>query len=467
MNLETLLQNQDSGFAIANGIVLEDLQKALSAGYGTDAATFTGGRALMPESLDTTLVSILHTQDEAKLFKMLKKEPVSSTVHQYTKQSEVGSDDSAWVAEGGDSDETSQTLARKTVTMKYLQTLRKVTLQMATAKSIEDATALEQTAGTLWLIRNVERALFVGDSDCNEYEPDGLIKSIATANTIDLRGKTGSSENFENAMSEATRKIRDYFGKATVMFSSTMVMEDIQKLLRDRIRVPVGQGAGNYVFDVYPTKFGKPMLEDNVFIKEGSTPSASLLTTKYPGKVTFTATRAPAVTATTGASKFVTADAGDYYYKVAACNQYGEGPVSDAVQVQGIVEGDAVTITITDVGTVGTYYKVFRSKKDAADATDCRLMFRKPWNDDGGATGVVYDVNDDLPGTSSVFVLNTDPLYNAIEWNQFLPMMKFPLYPTNAAVYPFLMLLFGALNVKKSEQMARIKNISYSGQGWF
>ena len=50
------------GFHAANNIALEDLTKALNAGYGTDAATMTGGRALIPESLDKTLVNVLHSR---------------------------------------------------------------------------------------------------------------------------------------------------------------------------------------------------------------------------------------------------------------------------------------------------------------------------------------------------------------------------------------------------------------------
>jgi len=79
----------------------------------------------------------------------------------------------------------------------------------------------------------------------------------------------------------------------------------------------------------------------------------------------------------------------------------------------------------------------------------------------------IIDENSYLPGTSSVYILNLNPVYNAIEWVQFLPMMKFDLYPTNAAVYPFLMLLFGALALKKPNQHIRIKNVSPSTLGWF
>ena len=126
------------GFLQANSETLEALSKAMEAGSGVDAAAFTGGRALTPESLDTTLVNVLHTTDEARLFQRLKKTPVKSVVHQWDKRTEVGDDSAGWVPEGGASEETDQTIARKFTTAKYLQTLRKVTLQSAQSNMIED-----------------------------------------------------------------------------------------------------------------------------------------------------------------------------------------------------------------------------------------------------------------------------------------------------------------------------------------
>ena len=38
---------------------VNELQKALSAGYGTDAAQFTGGRALIPENLESEVVNVV------------------------------------------------------------------------------------------------------------------------------------------------------------------------------------------------------------------------------------------------------------------------------------------------------------------------------------------------------------------------------------------------------------------------
>lgn len=473
MSIANMLANQDSGFNIANNIVLEDLQKALTVGYGTDSSTFESARALTPESLDTTLVSVLWNQDEAKLFKALKKEAVSSTVHEYNKRDDVGNGDGAWVTEGGESEEKDQNIFRRTINMKYLQTLRKVTIQASVAKTVIEAEAIEENAGALWIVRQIEKALFNGDSSCVAEEPDGLNIQITGDNVIDMRGQSALSSDFENKLTEATRKIRQSYGKADMFFSSTLVMADIQALLRDRIRVPVsanaggpapsssGGNSGNYVFDVYPTKFGKPILEDNVFINEGDIPVASSITDKRPDQPSI-AVVGQAVT-DGRVSQFGDDDAGAYYFQVVAENRYGQSVASAAVQAT-IEAGEEAKITVTDGSAVGTCFRVFRSKVEAADGTDCREMFRIART---GAGQEIFDINADLPGTSSAYILTMDQMYNAIEWNQFLPMMKFPLYPTNAAVIPFLIMLFGALNVKKEEQMARVKNIAPSDLGWF
>ena len=38
---------------------VNELQKALAAGYGTDSSQFTGGRALIPENLESEVVNVV------------------------------------------------------------------------------------------------------------------------------------------------------------------------------------------------------------------------------------------------------------------------------------------------------------------------------------------------------------------------------------------------------------------------
>ena len=445
------------------------LAKALEAGSGADAGSFTGGRALIPESLDTTLVSVLWDQNEAKFFKSLKRNPIKGPVHQWNERTDVGDEDGAWVDEGGTSFEKDQTIARKFVESKYLQTKRQVTLQMMASNSLEQAEAIEKNAGTLWLVKQTERGMFHGNKAIVSQQFDGLEVLVPATNVIDLRGSDLiSNEKGEDAFAEGARIIRDAFGMVSDIHMSTHMMEDTQKLLRDRLRVPAAKGtgegaAGAYVYKVYPTPFGSMVLEDNLFIrKHNEALRASSITAQRPDQVSIALVRQ----AVTGSrvSQFVTADAGAYWIQVVAVNKYGDSVASTAVQVSSVVLGDEIKITITDGSIVGTGYKVYRSKLDATDGSDCRYMFEAPVT--AGAGEILYDVNADLPNTTKLFMVNNNPAYNAIEWEQWLPMMKFQLYPTNAAINPFLMLLFGAMGLKKPTQQVIIKNVSYSRDKW-
>lgn len=461
MDFLTQFDQNYSGFAQANLETLEALTKAMTAGAGLDAAAFTGGRALTPESLDTVLVDILHSTDEARLFMRLKKKPVQSVIHQWDERTEVGADDGAWVAEGGDSEDTDQTIARKWTQAKYLQTRRKVTLQASVSNMIEDAVALEKQAGTLWLIRNIEHALFYGNSSYVGVEQDGLIAQIPSSNILDMRGGDPTSVAFEDKMNEAARTIRDNYGIPTTMFCSTMVMQDVQALLRDRIRFGTGQQLGGAIFKEYPTPFGSFDLVDDIFIREGAVPATGSLTAKHPAVPTL---GAPAM-ATDALSEFVAGDAGNYYYKVVALNQFGDSVASTESSVAAVTSGKKVTIAVTaGTGPTPSAYKVYRTKKDAASGTTVKYMFTIAYT---GSPMNVIDYNSYLPGCSDVFILNMNTAYNAIEWVQFLPMMKFDLYPTNAAIFPWLQLIFGSLAIKKTVQHIRVKNVSPSTLGWF
>jgi prophage DNA circulation protein len=78
----------------------DELNKALEAGYGTNAADYTQGRALQREDLEATLVTVLDVkQKDLKLFHKLHKEPVASTVHQVNRQTDVGGDEFLFVDE--------------------------------------------------------------------------------------------------------------------------------------------------------------------------------------------------------------------------------------------------------------------------------------------------------------------------------------------------------------------------------
>jgi hypothetical protein len=417
---------------------------------------------------------MLWSEQHAVLFKALKKTTINSVVHQWVEETGVGAEDGAWVSEGADSEEGDPTLARKYATAKYLQTLRKTTLQASVTNNIEMAEAIQKEAGTLHLIKMVEKGLFEGNSDMVAEQPDGLVKQILTDNIIDMRGEYASSIKMEESMVEAERIIFDKYGSGSLALLSTKAVQDLAALMADRKLVTfplgVGGGAGSGIpggvpgnaFPInYPTQFGNPEIKPDIFIQEGTIPVLSSLTTKVPDICTI---GSGAHTASAALSKFVAADAGDYWYIAVGINKYGDGVQSTAVQVTGVAAGDKVTFTITKGSTTPTAYKIYRSKVNAVAGTDCRYMTTVAYT---ASPQTFTDHNDDLPGCSKAFILTMGAEFDAIEWFQFLPMMKFNLYPTNAAVYPFLMLLFGNLALKKPTQHVMLKNICPSKGGFY
>jgi hypothetical protein len=141
--------------------------------------------------------------------------------------------------------------------------------------------------------------------------------------------------------------------------------------------------------------------------------------------------------------------------------------------------GQAVTLTIArSAGQAETGYVIYRSRLNGGNVvsgtnvaglignqnSDFREIVRIPAS--GNSTTTWTDLNADVPGTTKAFGLNLRPSDTAVVWRQLLPMLKFGLYPTNAAVIPWAQLLFGYLRLSKRRHLAVIKNVVTSSQAW-
>ena len=199
---------------------------------------------------------------------------------------------------------------------------------------------------------------------------------------------------------------------------------------------------------------------DNVFLKEGAKPKSATNTKKPDPPVIAAVAVVPDST-----SLFAAADAGVYYYVVTAENEFGESAISNAITITAITANRSpITITKAGTGAIPTGYKVYRSQKGAASAADVRLMTRIPLT---GSPLTFNDLNKDLPGTGNAFLLTTDPIYQAIEYLEFLPLQEFKLFPTQAAVDPFLLLMVGTLGMKIPKRHIMYKNVGNSSLSWY
>jgi hypothetical protein len=100
----------------------------------------------------------------------------------------------------------------------------------------------------------------------------------------------------------------------------------------------------------------------------------------------------------------------------------------DTLAAVVVAAGDGVTFTLSDGGQGTTFYEIYRSAAGAAQAT-AQLMVRVART---GATQVVTDLNADIPGTSTGFVLMQNQ--RSFSWSQLLPMTRIPLAAIDTSI---------------------------------
>jgi hypothetical protein len=465
---------------------VEELMKALNAGYGTDVSTLTGGAALRIQSLDATMQSTIQENKHFRLFNKIAKPKAGATVDEWTEMNSVGGFLGGTTnTETGTINPFTGTYNRRVGLVKYLMTQRQVSFVQTLQNAIADSEAVEYNNGALQLLTDAEYLCFEGDSTVVPTEFDGikgqLVSGVSSgqvdpANVLDARGASLASVNLVNQAAATISKYGN-FGTPTDLFCSQLVQADFDTGLDPAFRVPLtdvpggGIRLGSPVVGVR-TSWGNIEMNPDVFIRDE--------TLKMPFEVTFAAQAAaqaglqPTISvaaASNSASLFTAATAGNYYYYVTGVNAAGQSTGVKSTQI-AIASGAAATITITRSGAAQeTGYVIYRSRLGGGNATSGLAMVISDFREMvrigvAGATTTYVDVNGDIPGTTNAFVLNLNPGATALLWRQLLPMIKFPLYPTVSAVIPWAQLLFGYLRISKRRHHVLIKNIVSNSQMW-
>lgn len=452
-----------------------ELRKALEAGYGSDVATLTGGGALRIQSLEMTMLSTIQENKHFALFNALSSSKALATVDEWTEQNGIGGFlGGSTNTETGLIPEATGSYNRRVGMVKYLMTRRQVSFVQTLQSALADAEAVEYQNGALQLLTDAEFLSFEGDSDVVPTEFDGIGKLIGDLGSVDhVLDAEGNSLASINLVNQAAATIAGYgnFGTPTNLFMSQLTQADFDTGLDPAYRVPltdVGNGGlqlGAPVVGIR-TSWGNIKANPDVFIRDER--QQMPFEVEFPTVAaanTFACAAIPTgVAASDAASKFGAAHAGNYYYAVTGINAKGQSVVSKSAQI-AVTAGQKVTLTITaSASGEETGYVIYRSRKNGTNATtDFRQMARIK---KVGATTTYVDLNRDIPGTSKAYILNLSQGAKAITWRQMLPMLKFPLYPTNSAVVPWAQLLFGFLRIGKRRHHVVIKNIVPNGATW-
>lgn len=462
-----------------------ELEKALEAGYGTDAASFTQGRSLQREDLEATLVTVLDVkQKDLKLFHKLHKQPVTSTVHQVERQTDVGDDEFLFVGESEKASEGDPTFQRKIYETKYTTSKWEVSHPLSLTDNVENAINASKVAAVMRVSKGTERCIFHGNSAASPKQYDGLIKIIEDsakntsvaerlrATVMDIRGlEIGESDTIDGEVIDAgealfddiAEKVYSKGGDLAEAYFPPVVSRQFKNMFSSRLRLSTKDE--QFAMDKLPKIITATNSVINITDDAGADKmfrvKGPVVAAGNSAKRPNTPTSITGVAASDSASKFTTAYAGNYVYGVHAINAYGISAAATSSSIT-VAAGEKVTLTITPDtnGEAATGFIITRSKAGGSD-----LMEMVRVANSGNSTTVVVDFNEDLPGTAQIVLLTptTDEMRPNASFGQLMGMSNFDLPTDSSLAHRGVVALYGMLEVRAPEYCAMIKNVGYSG----
>lgn len=463
-----------------------DLEKALEAGYGTDAASYEGGRALQREDLEATLVSVLDVkQADLKVFHKLHKQPVSSTVHQINRQTSVGSEEFLFNGENEMASIDDAEFQRKVYETKYLSSEWQVSHPLTMTNNATNPINQQKLAATMRVSKAAERAIFHGNSAASPKQFDGLLKIIedSAKNTdvseklrstvFDARGleigETSSASDIDMSFDESTfdeisEIVYNKGGDLQEAYFPPVLAAQFKELYSDRLRLTTQDNkfALNKLPDLV-TAIGSTIRitddcgADKMFKVKGPIVAAGDSAKRPNQPTSITATAASAGDSAPGS--FTASFAGNYIWGVHAINQYGISAAATTSSTS-VSAGQKVTLTIQP-DTNGQAATGFIITRTSAGGSTLMEMVRIKKGSDSTTTYVDY--NEDLPGTAQIVLLtpNTEEMMPNTSFAQLMGLSNFDL-PTNSALtHHGVVALYGNLEVRAPEFNAMIKNVGY------
>ena len=477
------------GFGTSSRDQIQSLHKALSAGYATDPSQMTGGNALRVESLEESLKVTTYTDRHLKFWPKLFKSPAYSTVEEYNQLLAYGDDGfGPFTREGELPLSNDSNYQRQTQLIKFMGTTREITHPATLVHPAHgDLIALENQNGILWLLRQVEKFLFLGNSNLafsGEAEQwDGLETLIPADMRIDLEGSPLQEADFE----ESTNLLAENYAYATDCFLGFRPMSDLNKTLypRHRVQLPApADGRIGMAVNSMATQAGLLEFNPDVFITRPATAPSSV---RGPAQLVPTAPASmTAALVASSSGEFDKSQGGDsarYGYKCAFANRFGESVPSPAIRTDIMTganadDGYLFNLTFINGGALTVppdYINVYRTvalnpavsllQVQALPNEAFGLVMQIPVaTQAAGATtptvGVISEVNRQMPFTETAYVGELSP--QVITFRQLAPMMKLDL-AVLAPALRWMILMYGALLLFAPRKWMRITNIGRLG----
>lgn len=466
-NLNQFAEQSGSGFGIGSSAELDNLSKALSAGYGVSPDTQGDGGAFRVESLENSLKVLTYTDQHVKLWKKIPKTSAFNTVEEYNQLLSYGSEGGGFISEGELPSAQDSVYQRKASFVKFLGTTREVTHPMTLVRSAHgDVISRMNQDGIMWMMKKIENGLFNGNSKLgvggSEYvEFDGLDNLIDAGNVIDLKGQ-GLEERHINW---GAQMIIENYGIPTDLYLPFEVMAQFSQEFfpKERVIMPTQQGyQAGVVVNQFQTHGGQVNFEPNVFLKKTKELQTMASGTKAPAQP---ATVVAALGSGTNGefSKYGPAPitgVGTYRYAVTACNRSGESAPTYNTANVALASGDLnknINITITNAATSANaveYFKVYRTEPNG---TLLYEIARIPASSAAASSTTSFsDVNKVMPNTYTCYMGQMSE--DVLQFKQLAPMMKMDL-ATLGPAYRWMILLYGVPILYAPKKWMRFTNV--------
>lgn len=460
------------GFGNASAADVAELNKALTTGAYAQAngvAGQTNGAALQVESLENSLKVLTYSDQHVKFWKKISKTPAYSTVEEYNQLLSYGSNSGGFIPEGMLPETDDSEYRRQASFVKFLGTTREVTHPMTLVRSAHgDVIARENQNGIMWLMKQLEHALFWGDSSLaapgkEGVQFDGLNKLIDAENTYDCKGVELQATD----INYGSQMIIENYGTPTDLFLPFETLADFSNeyFPKERVIMPT-QGAGyqaGLVVNKFQTHGGAVDFQPDLFLQKtkplSATGTGGTKAPTAPGSV------AAVLSDKTNAEfgKSTASGAGTYSYSVTACNRFGESvptacTADVAITAADIAKGVKITITNNAAMVVAPeYFKVYRTEADGSQKY-CIATIPVSSVTASGTTEFI-DLNETLPNTYTAFMGEFTP--EVLTFKQLAPIMKMDLALLGPA-YRWMILIYGVPQLFAPKKWMKFKNIKAS-----
>lgn len=443
----------------------QDIIKAMEAGLETGrdyTDQLNNGPGLKVESLDAMIKNLSFSEKQMVFFRMLPRQRVYNTVHEYNQLVKYGDDVGIANLEGETPEFTDSQYRRKSAILKFLGLGGQVTHPSTLVKTADGINmyAREVQNKTIKLMERINVALTTFDSSKVDVEFDGIFRQhmlglneIAGGSTttspevmldnyfndpviVDARGSYLTDDLVE-AASHAV--VNDRYGMATEIMGSPVIFSEYVKGFHESKRVLVGNGVSGteganmgQSVNTITTQFGKIDVNNDIFFDQRKDIAYNRLATSSKAPAAPTAGATVIATATDTKTKFAGFN-GNYFYLVTAKNRYGESsPLVVNTVAQAVLATESVDLQV--VAGSGNYateaYAVYRTEVNPAERTTAKYypLFEVSVSElasgyDGAAATKIRDRNRFIPNTRSAIVYtNNNEIWDYLQLAPFMRM---------------------------------------------